>query len=115
MDSIEALESQPPAEKEKAQDILPAPFPPSVDVYHELSLKRTIIEVQASDKAGLLYRLARLIFRKGFDITFARIATEHGVAMDTFYIEKVKGTEATNSTNLLELREEIEQIVRKYS
>ena len=73
--------------------MLPAPFPPSVDVYHELSLKRTIIEVQAGDEPGLLYRLARLIFKKGFDITFARIATERGVAMDTFYIEKANAKE----------------------
>ncbi|MGC6456704.1 MAG: [protein-PII] uridylyltransferase [Coraliomargaritaceae bacterium] len=115
MDSIEALESQPQAKNGKSKELLPAPFPPSVDVYHELSLKRTIIEVQATDKAGLLYRLARLIFRKGFDITFARIATEHGVAMDTFYIEKVEGTKTTDNENLLELREELEQIVQKLS
>ena len=112
MDSIEALESLPAPESQAQQDLLPAPFPPSVEVYHELSLKRTIIEVQATDRPALLYRIARLIFRKGFDITFARIATEHGVAMDTFYIEKVKEAGAADAANLLELREELEHIVR---
>lgn len=108
IDSIEALEALP-----AAKDQLPAPFPPSVDVYHELSLKRTIIEVQATDNPGLLYRLARLIYRKGFDITFARIATERGIAMDTFYIEKFKNTEPASSGNLLELREELEDLVKE--
>tara|TARA_E500000178_G_scaffold33447_1_gene30277 strand:- start:2911 stop:5718 length:2808 start_codon:yes stop_codon:yes gene_type:complete len=112
IDSIEALEQKEEAKEGKKSDLLPAPFPLSIDVYHELTLKRTIIEIQATDKPGLLYRLARHIYRKGFDITFARIATEHGVAMDTFYIEQVKGTEHAGAANLLELREELEQIVR---
>jgi len=98
--------------KKSNKDLLPAPFPPSVDVYHELSLKRTIIEVQASDRVGLLYQIARLISNKGFDISFARIATERGVAMDTFYIEKSDGADRDNTTNLLELREELDLLVR---
>ena len=99
-------------EASRNRDLLPAPFPPRVDVYHELSLKRTIIEVQASDRLGLLYRLSRLIHSKGFDITFARVATERGVAMDTFYIEYRKDTEQVGSDNLLDLRAELEAITR---
>jgi len=101
------------AANSKKKDMLPAPFPPSVDVYHELSLKRTIIEVQASDRIGLLFQLARRISKRGFDISFARIATERGVAMDTFYIENVDHEEEENETsNLLQLREELDAIVR---
>lgn len=99
--------------KAKKKDMLPAPFPPSVDVYHELSLKQTIIEVQASDRIGLLYQLSRLITKMGFDIGFARIATERGVAMDTFYIKNVNDTEETNTTALLELRNELDKIVKE--
>ncbi len=99
------------ARKQKKNDLLPAPFPPSVDVYHELSLKRTIIEVQANDRVGLLYRLSRLIFEKGFDITFARVATERGVAMDTFYIESVQPQDQSDTTNLLALREALNEVV----
>lgn len=99
--------------KKKDRDLLPAPFPPSVDVYHELSLKQTIIEVQAADRIGLLYRLSRLISKKGFDITFARVATERGVAMDTFYIENSNTKDgAVDTSNLLELREGLDAIVR---
>jgi [protein-PII] uridylyltransferase len=97
----------------KNKDLLPAPFPPRVDVYHELSLKRTIIEVQASDRLGLLYRLARLIYSMGFDISFARIATERGVAMDTFYIEKGQHSEQVDADNLLELRQGLDVIINQ--
>lgn len=115
MPAIEDLEAKAQSKIDREKDMLPAPFPPRVDVYHELSLKRTIIEVQASDRIGLLYQLARLISKKGFDISFARIATERGVAMDTFYIENIVQEEGTNTTNLLELREGLDAIVREGS
>ena len=111
MPAINELEARQKA-KSETRDMLPAPFPPSVDVYHELSLKRTIIEVQANDRIGLLYQLARLISNKGFDISFARIATERGVAMDTFYIEHMDDRNAGATTGLLELREELDALVR---
>lgn len=100
--------------KKKPTGMLAAPIPPNVQVYHELSLKRTIIEVQASDRIGLLYRIARLIYAKRFDITFARIATERGVAMDTFYIENINTRQAINPQDLLELREKITAIVKAH-
>ena len=101
------------ADQRNDKDMLPAPFPPSVDVYHELSLKQTIIEVQASDQIGLLYRISRLITKMGFDISFARIATERGVAMDTFYIKNEKSEEDTHTSALIELREELDKIVKE--
>ncbi len=90
---------------------LPNPFPPSVEVYHELSLKRTIIEVQAEDKLGLLFKLAKVITEKGFDINFARVATERGIAMDTFYIENINLKDASCTSDLLALRIEIASII----
>jgi [protein-PII] uridylyltransferase len=111
MPAIAELEARAKAKK-KSRDLL-APIPPSVEVYHELSLKRTIIEVQASDRIGLLYRLSRLIYGKGFDISFARVATERAVAMDTFYIEQLDSKEAFEANNLLELREELEALVNE--
>jgi [protein-PII] uridylyltransferase len=65
----------------------PAAFPPTVEVYHESSLNRIIVEIQAHDQIGLLYRLVKAISDHGFDTTFARINTERSVAIDTFYIE----------------------------
>lgn len=99
--------------KAKTKDMLPAPFPPNIEVYHELSLKQTIIEVQASDRIGLLYQLSRLITKKGFDISFARIATERGVAMDTFYIKNDQSEGDSYTTSLLDLREELDKLVRE--
>jgi [protein-PII] uridylyltransferase len=87
-------------------------IPVRVDVYHELSLKRTIIEVEANDEIGLLYKLARVITREGFDITFARISTEKKVAVDTFYIEPSEpGSEEDNAEKLIRLKEHLRKIL----
>jgi [protein-PII] uridylyltransferase len=111
---IERLEARIKAKKDKqSRDILAAPIPHNVEVYHELSLKRTIVEVQASDRIGLLYRIARLIYAASFDITFARISTERGVAMDTFYIENVNATEAISPERLVQLRDKLDVIAKE--
>jgi len=90
--------------------VLPVTLEPTVNVYHELSLKRTIIEVQAADTLGLLFKLARIISEHQFDITFARISTENGIANDTFYIESLTD-ETTSQGNLLDLRQALSDVV----
>jgi len=90
----------------RPENALPATIPVRVDVYHELSLKRTIIEIEANDDLGLLYEVARTISDHGFDITFARISTERRVAVDTFYIQPSEPLgETENSQDLVELKE----------
>ncbi|MDR2674566.1 MAG: [protein-PII] uridylyltransferase [Opitutaceae bacterium] len=72
-------------------ETLQSAFPPTIEVYHELAMQRTIVEIQARDTLGLLYQLSKSIYDHGFDITFARIGTERGIAIDTFYIESTDG------------------------
>ena len=76
------------------RDLHHGSFPPTVEVYHELSMKRTIVEIQARDEIGLLFRLAKTISDHGYDITFARIGTERGIAIDTFYIDNAPAAAA---------------------
>jgi [protein-PII] uridylyltransferase len=87
-------------------------FPPTVDVYHELSMERTIVEIQARDQIGLLYRLAKTISDHGFDINFARIGTERGVAIDTFYIESSEPSQAVDETRLHALRDTLAEVIK---
>ncbi len=87
-------------------------FPPTVEVYHELTLERTIVEIQARDLIGLLYRLAKTISDHGFDITFARVSTEHGVAIDTFYIESSDPARPADKARLLALRDTLTEIIK---
>ncbi|HYC72600.1 MAG TPA: [protein-PII] uridylyltransferase [Opitutaceae bacterium] len=90
---------------------LQASFPPTVEVYHEISLQRIIVEVQARDQIGLLHRLGKTMSDHGFDITFARINTERGVALDTFYIEPADAAAPANPERLLALRDALAAVI----
>lgn len=87
-------------------------FPPTVEVYHELSMERTIVDIQARDQIGLLYRLAKTISDQGFDITFARIGTERGVALDTFYIESSDPARPADTARLHTLRDTLAEVIK---
>ncbi|AOS45328.1 Bifunctional uridylyltransferase/uridylyl-removing enzyme [Lacunisphaera limnophila] len=90
---------------------LPATFPPTVEVYHELSLKRIIVEIQAHDRIGLLYQLVKTISDHGFDITFARINTERSIALDTFYIEPRGSDTPVEESHLHVLRDTLRAVI----
>ena len=93
------------------QNMLHTSFPPTVEVYHELAMLRTIVDIQAHDQIGLLYRLAKVIYDHGFDITFARINTERGVALDTFYIENANHEVTEDPGRLHALRDSLARVI----
>lgn len=67
------------------------PLAAKVDVYYEVDLARTVIEIQCNDRLGLLFRFGRAIREAGYAITFANISTEQGFAIDTFYLTPERG------------------------
>ncbi len=70
----------------KRMDRLRASIVAKIRVYEDTALNKTIVEVQANDQIGLLYQITKIITEHHFDITYARISTERGMAIDTFYI-----------------------------
>ena len=89
------------------EDRLGEKIPPQVDVYHDVSLGRIIVEVRAADRVGLLHLIAKTISNCGFSIQFARIATEQGIATDIFNIEKANKNIQSSPAEFLQLREEL--------
>lgn len=94
-------------------DPLRVPISRKVEVYNELTLKRTIVEIMTNDNIGLLYRLTNTIYLHGFDITFARIATERRVAMDTFYIDNIIPGQPLDPVKLEKLQRHLHLIVNE--
>jgi [protein-PII] uridylyltransferase len=84
-----------------------ATIPPQVDVYRDISLGRTIVEVRAADRIGLLHLLSKHIADAGFSILFARIATEQGIATDIFNIEPLDRRSVPEPRAFLDLREKL--------
>lgn len=67
------------------------PLAPRIQFHQESSPTRTILEVDAEDRLGLLYTIATVLAGLGVDIALAKINTANGVASDAFYISEAGG------------------------
>lgn len=61
-------------------------MPTSVRLDHETSDTCTILDLEAEDHVGLLYAVTRVLAEAGLNISLAKILTEKGAAVDTFYL-----------------------------
>lgn len=52
---------------------------------------RTVIEIETEDRLGLLFAVAQVFAELGLDISVAKIVTEKGAAIDSFYVREFDG------------------------
>ncbi len=57
---------------------------------------RTLIEIETEDRLGLLHAISQALAEKRVDISTARIVTERGAAMDSFYVRGIAGRPITD-------------------
>ncbi len=58
---------------------------------NDSSRSHTVVDVETEDRVGLLYFISNALNDLSFSIDVARISTEKGAAIDTFYITDWKG------------------------
>lgn len=63
---------------------------------NEASDSRTVIEVETEDRLGLLYAVSSCLSSLALDIVGARISTEKGAAIDSFYVRERDGSKVLN-------------------
>jgi [protein-PII] uridylyltransferase len=73
---------------------------------NEASETRTRIEIETEDRIGLLYTIAETLTELHLDISAARICTEKGAAIDSFYVHEIGGGKilSTERENAVERR-----------
>jgi [protein-PII] uridylyltransferase len=65
--------------------------PPIVHADQQASSRYTVIEINAEDSLGLLYRISRVISQTGYDVHLVLISTEGHRAIDVFHITHAGG------------------------
>ncbi len=55
---------------------------------NDASELRTLIEIETEDQLGLLYAISQTFAELDVDIAGARIVTERGAAIDSFYVRE---------------------------
>ena len=58
---------------------------------NEASESRTLLEIETEDRIGLLYAISQKLSELALDISAARISTEKGAAIDSFYVREQDG------------------------
>ena len=61
-------------------------LPTTIEYDNHASDSFTVIDVETEDRVGLLYFLSSAISECGLDIVVAKIMTDKGAALDTFYV-----------------------------
>ncbi|PTX97385.1 [protein-PII] uridylyltransferase [Verrucomicrobia bacterium LW23] len=63
-----------------------AEFPTKISFDQASSRQYTLLDLQTADQPGLLYKVALVLVELNIHVVFARITTEKGAALDTFYL-----------------------------
>ncbi len=61
-------------------------LPTLIKIDNETSDFYTVLEIETEDRVGLLYTISQTLAELHLDIAIAKISTEKGAALDTFYI-----------------------------
>ena len=59
---------------------------------NDVSDNRTLIEVETEDRIGLLYTISQTLAELAIDIAGAKISTEKGAGIDSFYVREIDGS-----------------------
>ncbi len=84
-------------------------IPTLVSIDQRASRTHTLLDVQTADYPGLLYRIAGAISDCGLSLVTARVTTEKGAALDTFYLCDRDGKKIESEAELTKLTEEVKK------
>jgi [protein-PII] uridylyltransferase len=66
-------------------------IPTQIRLDNDASDTRTVVEVETEDRIGLLYTISQTLTELDLDISAAKICTERGAAIDSFYVRELNG------------------------
>ena len=82
-----------------------------VRINNNLSDQYNVIELVTPDEPGLLYHISQKISDLNLDIWLAKILTERGAAIDTFYVAEVEGGKITSDDYLKHIEDSLQEVV----
>lgn len=71
----------------------------------------TVIDVEAEDRVGLLFALAQTMYELRLDVVLAKIVTEKGAAMDSFYVTERDRKKVLDPERLREIERRLREAV----
>jgi [protein-PII] uridylyltransferase len=85
--------------------------PSKVEIQNDISEEHTVIDIYATDRIGLLYRITSTLASLGLSIQTAKISTKVDQAVDVFYVKDLEGMKVTDATELDRIRETLLEVL----
>jgi [protein-PII] uridylyltransferase len=86
-------------------------IPTRLHLTNDASDHRTLIEVETEDHIGLLHVISQTISALRLDISAAKICTERGAAMDSFYVTELGGGSVRDPERLKHVERKLRQAI----
>ena len=72
-----------------------------------------MIEIETEDRLGLLYAISQTFAELSLDISGARIVTERGAAIDSFYVHELDGGKIVSPERQKLIESELQQAIHR--
>ena len=86
-------------------------IPTVIEFDNESSPDRSVIDVQAEDRVGLLYDISRALAGLQVNLSLAKILTEKGAAIDSFYATELNGGKILDPERIRTITSKLRQAV----
>ncbi len=87
-------------------------IPAVIELDNLTSDNRTIVDVQGEDRIGLLYNISRTLTELDIHVYLAKILTEKGAAIDSFYVTERWGAKILEPERQKEIKERLGKAVQ---
>ncbi|HVJ85305.1 MAG TPA: [protein-PII] uridylyltransferase [Caulifigura sp.] len=91
-----------------------ADLPLRVQIDTESSETRTIIDVFAHDRPGLLFTLSRTLFELGLSVDLAKIATNFDQVVDVFYVVENDGRKVVDHERVQQIQQTLFRALEEF-
>ena len=88
-------------------------IPTQIRFDNEASEARTLIEIETEDRLGLLYTISQTLAGLALDISAARIVTERGAAIDSFYVSELDGSKVMSVERQLLIEDRLRSAIHR--
>ena len=88
-------------------------IPTQIRLDNEASETRTLIEIETEDRLGLLYTISQTLAELALDISAARIVTERGAAIDSFYVRELDGSKVVSIERQLLIEDRLRTAIHR--
>ena len=72
----------------------------------------TIIDLETEDRVGLLFALSQALTELGLNLVLAKIVTEKGAAIDTFYVTERDGTQPMSAERQAQITSTLRRVIQ---